>query len=230
MPQDSGPIKQSAEQQPQSPPSEPKKTNHNLIYAILGGVIVLLLAVIGFLAMQTGNTTTPVETTPMEPRTKTPSPTNTPIPTAASQPNSNNCDEGYTFFDNEFFSVCYPDFMTTSSRTYQTPADVPPRDAISTEFKNEIYEIKITTAFTGGWGGGACFVETTETDALKYTKVYWDQEGSSDGCTNNLTSLVATINKDRTGNFPVAVQMSRLDEEYLDKDVFEYILGTLEVK
>jgi len=112
----SGLVTETSQKQSTPTPEQlkPKGPNHKLIYIIFGSIILILLAVIGFMAIQSGDTQP--EPSPQPNQTLQPTETQTPTPTAASDPTA-----GWeTYTNSEFgYSFKYP----SNLMAYEVPPD-----------------------------------------------------------------------------------------------------------
>lgn len=128
-------------QQPPIPP-EPKKVNHKLIYAILGGIILLLLVVIGVLAMQMNTSSQPIQTPP-PPDIPTPPATLTPSPTT--DPTA-----GWETYTGGGYAFRYPnDWGTLNLGQNSETLMVAPQESI-----HQVSQM----VQTGGFGGGSFLI------------------------------------------------------------------------
>lgn len=192
--------------------------NHS--YAFLGNkkiliplVIVLLLGIIGgssyILGRQSSKTTIPENTTTR--MLPTISPTDNTIQTIVSPAVSptvipSDCDTDFTFYENEYFSLCHPNDMTLSQfRTFDMENGIASGLA---EFKNDTEILQVNSFFQGGWGGSPCMsTVTTTVSGYKADKIIWKEELPSGTCGVGYIAY-ATLIDDGIGTYYLALNQN----------------------
>lgn len=139
------------------------------------------------------------------------------------------CAKGYLFYENEQYSICYPNNMNFTINEIAQPDQ---SDIVNTRvvFENVYEKFTINTSFVGGWGGGTCRHENRTIAGESSLVLTWNADEQTP-CSTNLTNMVAVVgNGVYEGALPIAIDYQRNGERYLDDTTFETVINSLEIK